>query len=267
MSVASPTLKDAQDSTNNPALNPDAFKRQLEKTGATTRTGMTARGAYIKTLLLVGISIVAGAFGWSQVEIVEIAGRQIAMQPAWTWICFIFVMIFGIGAIAAGKAIPIFAIGYAVSYGIILGIASHFYNLEWDGIVLQAVLATMAVFTATLVIYLTGIIKVTGKFVMGVSIAMGALMLLYLAVWLFSLFGVRFTFLFSPTPLGIVFALLIVILAALNLPIDFEFINRSAAAGAPKIMEWYGAFGLMLSIIWMFVSILRLLALIRMSSR
>lgn len=267
MTVASPGLAQAQESTNNPALNPNAFQRQIEKSGEKARTGMTARGTYIKTLLLVALSALAGAFGWGQVTIIEFAGRSVAVQPAWTWLVVIFVMVFGIGAIAAGKAIPIFAVGYAISYGILLGIACKFYNLEWDGIVLQAVLATMAVFTATLLIYLTGIIKVTGKFVMGVSIAMGALVLLYLVAWLFSLFGVRFSFLFSPTPLGIAFALLIVILAALNLPIDFEFISRSSNAGAPKIMEWYGAYGLMLSIIWMFVSILRLLALLRLSSR
>jgi uncharacterized YccA/Bax inhibitor family protein len=98
---------------------------------------------------------------------------------------------------------------------------------------------------------------------MGVVIAMGGLMLLYLTAWMLSLFGVNFTFLNSPTPLGITFALAIVILAALNLPLDFEFIKRASAAGAPKFMEWYGAYGLMLSIIWMYISILRLLALLR----
>jgi uncharacterized YccA/Bax inhibitor family protein len=82
-------------------------------------------------------------------------------------------------------------------------------------------------------------------------------------VWLLSLFGVDFRFLYAPTPLGIGISVLIVILGALNLTLDFDFIERSAAAGAPKFMRWYGAFGLMLSLIWVYVSVLRLLVLLR----
>jgi uncharacterized YccA/Bax inhibitor family protein len=93
--------------------------------------------------------------------------------------------------------------------------------------------------------------------------ATGGLLLLYLVVWLLSLFGVDFRFLYAPTPLGIGISVLIVILGALNLTLDFDFIERSAAAGAPRFMRWYGAFGLMLSLIWIYVSVLRLIALLR----
>ena len=88
-------------------------------------------------------------------------------------------------------------------------------------------------------------------------------MLLYIVVWLLSLLGVDFQFLHAPTPLGIGISVLIVILGALNLTLDFAFIEEAAAAGAPRFMQWYGAFGLMISLIWIYVSVLRLLALLR----
>jgi uncharacterized YccA/Bax inhibitor family protein len=252
-----------QNSSNNPALNDQAFERAVARAGATEKAGMSAMGAYLKTGFLLILMILAGAWGWSQVQIINIAGQQVAVPPGWTFLAFMLAFIFGMGGVFAGRFIPIFAIGYALSYGAILGVAAHFFNMEWDGIVLQAIVVTIAVFLATWLLYVTGIIKVTSKLAMAVVIAMGGLMMLYLIAWLLSLFDVNFSFLNSPTPLGIGFAVLIVILAALNLPLDFEFIRRASAAGAPKFMEWYGAFGLMLSIVWMYVSILRLLALLR----
>jgi uncharacterized YccA/Bax inhibitor family protein len=97
---------------------------------------------------------------------------------------------------------------------------------------------------------------------MGVSIALGGLMILWLTAWLLSLFGANFQFWSAPTPFGILLSLGIVVLGALTLPLNFAFIRQAAAAGAPKFMEWYGAYGLMLSLIWMYVSILRLLAIL-----
>ena len=260
--ASGPSLTE-QNNGNNPALNDQAFQRSIERVGAKGQTGMTAVGAYLKTGLLLFVLIAAGSWGWSQVRIETIMGQQVALAPSWTFLAFFLTFIFGIAGIFAGRWIAVVAIGYALTQGALVGMASHFYNLEFDGIVLQAIVVTLSVFAATLLLYLTGVIKVTSKFVMGVVIAMGGLMLLYFTAWMLSLFGVNFTFLNSPTPLGIAFALAIVILAALNLPLDFEFIKRASAAGAPKFMEWYGAYGLMLSIIWMYVSILRLLALLR----
>lgn len=269
MTAANPSLDPnltKQNSSNNPALNDQAFERALARGGAAEKAGMSARGAYFKTGLLLILMILAGAWGWSQVQIVTVAGQQVAVQPGWTFFAFLLTFIFGIAGVFAGRLIPIFAIGYALSYGAILGVAAHFYNLLWDGIVLQAIVVTLAVFLATWLLYVSGVIKVTSRLAMAVAIGMGGLLLLYMTAWLLSLFGVNFSFLFSPTPLGIGIAVVIVILAALNLPLDFEFIRRASAAGAPKFMEWYGAFGLMLSIVWMYVSILRLLALLRMRS-
>ncbi len=269
MTVASPTsgaMDDVQSASNNPALNDKQFARAKQEAAAASGT-MTARGAYLKTALLLVVLMASGAFGWSQVRIIEVGGQQIALQPAWTWVAMLATFILAFVGIVAFRAIPIVAILYAMAQGALLGISSKYFSLEWDGIVTQAVLATVFVFAGTLLLYLTNVIKVTSKFVMGISIAMSGLLLLYLTTWILSLFGANFTGLFSPTPLGITFAVLVVILAALNLPVDFEFIRRASAAGAPKFMEWYGAFGLMISIIWMYVSILRLLALLRSARR
>ncbi len=266
MTAASPSYDPnltQQNTSNNPALNQQAFQRTIARTGAKETTGMTARGTYLKTGLLLLMLIAAGAWGWSQVRIETILGQQVAIQPGWTFLAFFLTFILGIAGIFAGRWIFIVAIGYALSMGALLGVSAHYFNLEWDGIVLQAILITLAVFAATWVLFTTGIIKATSRLAMGVSIAMGGLLLLYAVAFLLSLFGVDFSFLNSPTPLGILFALLIVLLAALNLPLDFGFIKQASAAGAPKFMEWYGAYGLMLSIVWMYVSILRLLALLR----
>jgi uncharacterized YccA/Bax inhibitor family protein len=211
--------------------------------------------------------VIAASFGWSQVRVIQLGEQQVALAPSWTWGVMLLAFIVALIGAVAPKAAAITSILYALLQGTMLGIVSAFYNLEFEGIVLQAVLLTVSIFFAMLLLYTIGIIKVTSGFVMGVVGAMSGLLLLYVVAWLLSLFGVNFAFLYAPTPLGIGLAFLIVILAALNLPLDFAFIQRAAAAKAPKFLEWYGAFGLMLSIIWMYVSLLRLLALLRMSRR
>jgi uncharacterized YccA/Bax inhibitor family protein len=252
--------------SNNPALNPAAFERGIAQTApATERRGMTATGTYLKTALLLALLVAGAAFGWSQVRIVTVQGQPVALQPAWTWLVFLLTFILGIAGVFAYRAIPFVGSAYALAEGALLGIASRYFNVAFDGIVLQAVLATLAVFLATLLLYSLGVIKVTSRFAIGVMVAMGGLVLLYGVAFLLSLFGVHFLFLSTPTPLGIALSVAIVIVGALNLPLDFEFIRRASAAGAPKFMEWYGAYGLMLSLIWMYVAILRLLALLRLA--
>jgi uncharacterized YccA/Bax inhibitor family protein len=228
---------------------------------------MTAIGAYLKAGLLLLLRIVAGAWGLSQVRIETTMGQQVAIPPGWLYLAFLLTFIFGIAAIFAGRWIWLMAIGYALAYGSLLGVSSHYYNLLWDGIVLQAIVVTIAVFAGTWLLYTTGIIKVTGKLAMAVMIGLSGLLLLYFTAWILSIFGVSFSFLNQPTPLGIAFALVIVLLAALNLPLDFDFIKRASAGGTPKHMEWYGAYGLLLSTVWMYVSVLRLLAILRLRSR
>jgi uncharacterized YccA/Bax inhibitor family protein len=147
--------------------------------------------------------------------------------------------------------------------GSLLGIASRYYDLRFDGIVSQALIATLCIFLAVYLLYSLRIVKVTSRFATGVIAATGGFFLLYMVVWLLSLLGVNFYFLYAPTPLGIAISVGIIILGALNLTLDFGFIEKAVAAGAPRFMQWYGAFGLMVALIWIYVSVLRLLALLR----
>jgi uncharacterized YccA/Bax inhibitor family protein len=246
----------------NPALNERSFQRGIEEVGAEPRT-MSASGTYAITGLLFVIVVAAAAFGFSQVEIVTVDGRQEALTPAWTWLVFLLTFIVGIVGAFAYRAAPITSVLYALGEGSLLGIASRYYDLRFEGIVSQALLATLCVFLAVYFLYSLRIVKVTSRFATLVVAATGAFVLLYLVAWLLSLLGVDLRFLYAPTPLGIGISVLIVILGALNLTLDFDFIEKAAEAGAPRYMQWYAGFGLMLSLIWIYVYVLRLIALLR----
>jgi uncharacterized YccA/Bax inhibitor family protein len=267
MSLARATLGAEATSmaVENPALNKEAFSRGIAQAAETERAGMTIAGTYAITAGLLILLALAGAFGWSQVQILTVQGQEMALAPRWIWLAFLFTFILAMVGAFAFRAAPIIAPLYALTEGALLGVVSRYFELEFDGVVAQAVLATLGIFVAVLALYATRIVKVTSKLVLGVAAAMGGLAILYTTAWLLSLFGVNLAFLYAPTPLGIALSIGIVILGALNLIVDFDFIERMAASGAPSYMQWYAAFGLMLAIIWIYVSVLRLLALLRAS--
>src|SRR5215204_837225 len=246
----------------NPALNERSFRRGIEEAGAEP-PGMSASGTYAIAGVLLAIVVAAAAFGWSQVEIVSVGGRQEALTPAWTWLAFLLTFVVAIVGAFAYRAAPITSVLYALGEGSLLGIASRYYDLRFEGIVSQAVVATLCVFLAVYLLYSLRIVKVTSRFATVVIAATGGIVLLYVAAWLLSLLGVDLRFLYAPTLLGIGISVLIVIVGALNLTLDFDFIEKAAAAGAPRYMQWYAAFGLMLSLIWIYVYVLRLLAQLR----
>lgn len=224
---------------------------------------MTAAGTYAIAGVPFAIVVAAAAFGWSQVEIVTVGGREEALTPAWTWLAFLLTFVIAIVGAFAFRAAAVTSVLYALGEGSLLGVASRSYDLRFDGIVSQTLLAKLCVFLAVYLLYTLRIVKATSRFATGVVAATGGLLLLYAVVWLLSLFGVDFRFPYAPTPLGIGISVLIVILGALNLTLDFAFIENAAAKGAPRFMQWYGAFGLMVSLIWIYVLVLRLLALPR----
>jgi uncharacterized YccA/Bax inhibitor family protein len=151
---------------------------------------------------------------------------------------------------------------YAVLEGLFLGgISAIIQASTYEGIVIQAVSLTFGVLLILLLAYKTGLIKVTKKFRAGVIAATGAVALVYFLSIILQLFGVNVV-IFQPTLLGIGISVVIVIIAALNLVLDFDFIYQGSKAGAPKYMEWFGAFGLMVTLVWLYIEILRLLALI-----
>ena len=133
-------------------------------------------------------------------------------------------------------------------------------NQQFPGIVIQAVALTFGTLFALLFAYKSGLIKVTENFKLGVIAATGGIFIAYLLSFILGLFGVNIGFMHSNGPVGIIISLVIVVVAALNLVLDFDFIENGAAAGAPKYMEWYGAFGLIVTLIWLYLEFLRLLS-------
>ena len=152
---------------------------------------------------------------------------------------------------------------YAALEGVFLGALSQIiemrFHVRYPGIALQAVGLTAGVTFVMLFIYATGLIRVTDKLRSGIVMATGALCLFYLITMVMSFFGAQMPLVWSASPMGIGFSLLVVGLAAFNLLLDFDFIEKAAEYGAPKYMEWYGAFGLMVTLVWLYLEVLRLL--------
>jgi uncharacterized YccA/Bax inhibitor family protein len=149
---------------------------------------------------------------------------------------------------------------YAVAEGLSLGAVSALFEVRYPGIVLQAVGLTFGTLAALLVAYKTGVIKATENFKLGVVAATGAIALFYLFGFVLRLFGITMPLIHSSGTFGILFSLGVVVVAALNLVLDFDFIEEGAARGAPKYMEWYAAFGLMVTLVWLYLEVLRLLS-------
>jgi uncharacterized YccA/Bax inhibitor family protein len=150
---------------------------------------------------------------------------------------------------------------YAMLEGLLLGSISYMYGQMFEGIVLNAIILTVSILVSLLLVYKSGYIKVTENFKLGVVAATGGIFLVYLFSFFASFFGINFSFL-NPTNgslMSIGISLFIVIIASLNLVMDFDFIEEGAEKGAPKYMEWYGAFGLLVTLVWLYLEILRLL--------
>jgi uncharacterized YccA/Bax inhibitor family protein len=152
---------------------------------------------------------------------------------------------------------------YALCYGVVLGAISAVYNNSYDGIVVQAILATLGVFFVMLFLYATRIVKVTPRFALMVIAATGGIMVMYLVGFVAQLFGADIRFWNEPSPLGIGISIVIVIVAALNLALDFDFIEKAVAAKAPAYMEWTAALGVTVTIVWLYLEMLRLLSMLR----
>jgi uncharacterized YccA/Bax inhibitor family protein len=153
---------------------------------------------------------------------------------------------------------------YALLMGTWVGAISRVYDAYYDGIVGQALLATISVFIACLLLCSLRAVRVTGRFIKVVVGATLGIALLYLLGWLLSIFGIDLLFIEDPgNSTGIAISIFISLVAALNLFIDFDFIERGVKAGAPNAMEWYCAFGLLSTIVWLYVELLRLIARLR----
>jgi uncharacterized YccA/Bax inhibitor family protein len=240
--------------SNNPVLKESAFAGQ-----AITGDVMTIQGTVNKTGLLLFFVVVAAAWTWG-------LSHSEKPEAAYPWMIGGALGGFVVALVTIFKKnwSPISAPIYALLEGLLLGGISAFFDRSYPGIAMQAISLTFGVMFVMLLAYKFGIIRATRGFKLGVIAATGGIALVYLANMVMSVFfHTPMSFLYSASPLGIGVSLLVVIVAALNLIIDFDMIETAARMGAPKYMEWYGAFGLMVTLIWLYLEILRLLSKVR----
>lgn len=216
---------------------------------------MTVGGTAAKTGLLLLLVLATGAWGWSLVD--PVAGETTI--PGWWFLAAIGAFVLAIVTAFRPRLAIVTGPIYALTMGVAIGAISHVYDARFEGIVLQAILATAAVFIVMLVLFVTRTIRVTRRLR---SIVIGATLgiaLFYLVSIVLSLFDVAIPLVWDSGPIGILFSVVVVGIAAFNLLLDFDLIERGVLAGAPSHLEWYGAFGLMVTIVWMYIEILRLL--------
>jgi uncharacterized YccA/Bax inhibitor family protein len=237
--------------TSNPTLTASTFQPGL----AIGDQRMTIQGTVNKSAILLALVCIPALWVWQKL----MTGRG---GEAFGWM---------IGGALVGVVVclvtcfkkewsPFTAPVYAVCEGLFIGGISAMYETQLHGIVLQAAMLTFGTLFALLAAYRSGWIRATEKFKLGVTAATGGVALLYLVSWILGMFGVNLSFMYSSSPLSIGISAVIVVIAALNLVLDFDLIEEGAAVGAPKFMEWYGAFALLVTLVWLYLEILRLLA-------
>jgi uncharacterized YccA/Bax inhibitor family protein len=226
------------------------------------RDEMTVNGTVSAAAVLFVLLLASASFGWIATDTVDIEQFGFSIPTlAWVGLGIGFLAVIGLWfrPHLARYVAPV----YAVAQGFFVGALSKVYESFYDGIVVQAVGATIAVFAVMLVLYRTRIIRVTDRFRRIVIGATLGIMLFYGVSFLFMLFGGDISYLRSPSLLGIGFSLFVCAIAAMNLALDFDVIERGVAARAPKAYEWFAAFSLLVTIIWLYLEMLRLLAKLR----
>jgi len=239
--------------TSNPALNSNTFKNVVKKDSLHLDNTMTIRGTVDKTVLALCLLVISGYYSFSQ------ANSTLMMTGMGMGLILLLTTIFK--KTWSPYTVPL----YSISQGFVVGGISYFYNSQYEGIVLQAVLLTILVLFSMLFAYRSKIIKPTENFKLAVFSAIMAILLLYVIGFFMGLFGTGLSILDprNSSLASIGFSVLVVAIGAFSLVIDFDFIEEGAEKGAPKYMEWYGAFGLLVTLIWLYVEILRLIAKLR----
>ncbi|ANU12221.1 Bax inhibitor-1/YccA family membrane protein [Planococcus antarcticus] len=240
--------------SGNPSLKTEAFENFK---GAGTERKMTIQGTVNKTFILLLLLLVTFVYSWNQFVTSPNSVLPLILVGA------IGGLIVGLITVFVPKISPFTAPVYALLQGLFLGAISAQYEVQYGGIVFQAVLITIGVLLSLLLVYKSGLIKVTQNFRMGVAAATGAIFLVYVISFIGGFFGFEIPFLHESSPIGIGISVIIVIVAALNLVLDFDFIENAAHKQVPKYFEWYGAFGLLVTLVWLYLEILRLLSKIR----
>jgi uncharacterized YccA/Bax inhibitor family protein len=241
--------------TSNPTLNDNVFRGD----GRAVLVGdsMTVEGTVNKTGVLLLLVLLSAAWTWRM--------YYTAAESMGIWVMggaiggFIVALVTVFKKQLAGVTAPL----YALLEGLVLGGISSLMEARYPGIVIQAVGLTFGTLFGLLFAYRSGLIRVTENFKLGVVAATGGIALVYLATMLLGMFNIHMPYIHESGLIGIGFSLLVVVIAAMNLVLDFDFIEKGVAQGAPKYMEWYAAFGLMVTLIWLYIEILRLLSKMR----
>ena len=248
--------------TSNPALSDKTFQ-EISGSGygglVDAANRMTLSGTVNKTGILLICALATAAWTWHSF----IQSHDIADVMPLMLVGMIGGLIFGLVTSFKKEWAPVTAPIYALLEGLLLGGLSAVMDLRYPGIGIQAVSLTFGTLFVLLIAYQSGLIKVTQKFRLGVIAATGGIFFFYMAQMLLGFFGIRFFSVNGSGVIGIGFSLIVVAVAALNLVLDFDFIEQGVQAGAPKYMEWYGAFGIMVTLVWLYIEILRLLSKMR----
>tara|TARA_B110000438_G_C15683775_1_gene593576 strand:- start:266 stop:1006 length:741 start_codon:yes stop_codon:yes gene_type:complete len=236
--------------TGNPVLTTNAFS-----TTSVSSETMTIRGTVDKTFLSLMLLMVTGYYSFMYGQIT----MGLVIIPA------IIALIVAFITIRNKHWSPITVPIYAALQGLSLGGFSYYFNSLYDGIVLSAISITISILLAMLMVYRSGLIKPTENFKLGIAAATGGIFIVYIINFIMSFFGSQLGIMNvqNASLMSIGFSLFVIVVAALSLVVDFDFIEEGAEKGAPKYMEWFGAFGLLVTLIWLYIEILRLLAKLR----
>ncbi|MFM8539245.1 MAG: Bax inhibitor-1/YccA family protein [Planctomycetaceae bacterium] len=252
--------------TGNPVLNDKTFEnfgvyRRDAVAEQSAPTTMTINGTAQKTLFLLLLAFGSACFTWSKTFAAVEANPGAAMPWALGGLVvgFIAALVICFRHTWAPALAPV----YALAEGLFLGGVSASLEVSYPGIVIQAVGGTFGTLLGLLLAYQSGLVRATENFKLGIVAATGGICLVYLISMIGGFFGFPVPFIHEAGPIGIGFSLVVVVIAALNLVLDFDFIEQAAERGAPKYLEWYGAFALMVTLVWLYMEILRLLSKLR----
>ncbi|GGD39160.1 Bax inhibitor-1/YccA family protein [Pseudoxanthomonas indica] len=245
--------------SGNPVLKESTFLDLGSGSVVTRDAGaMTLNGTVNKTGILLLLCVMTATYSWNAALAAD--GTLAPGGAIFLWGGLIVGFILAMVTAFKPAWSPVTAPMYALAEGLFLGGISAMFNARFPGIVMQAVLLTFGTLFALLMAYRSGWIKATENFKLGVAAATGGIALIYLATIVLGFFNINIPYIHESGLIGIGFSLFVVVIAALNLVLDFDFIESGVEQGAPKYMEWYGAFGLMVTLVWLYLEFLRLLA-------
>lgn len=225
-------------------------KEAFRKEGASA-SAMTISGAVGKTFIMLILLLATSVYSYIQMM------NGVMKMPVFIG-ALIVAAIIAFASIFIPRISPIGAPIYAAVEGVVLGSVSAIYTMRFgDSIVLNAVLLTVSILFAMLVLYATRVVKVTDKFRTGIMAATVGIAIMYLIVFALNIFGVTVPYIHQGGTIGIIISAVVIVVAALNLLLDFDLIENGARSGAPKYMEWYSAMGLMMTLVWLYLEILR----------